>query len=112
MTNDELLEWKILALGSEIECYCTVLDEDEELEGEDIEAIENDIRVMKDWVKELEGRKVEVNKEDIKTRIRILKNMKDNCEMNMRGDDIEGELKEIYEEELKYIKKWLNEMKK
>ena len=31
MANDELLEWKILALGSEIECYYAILDEDEEL---------------------------------------------------------------------------------
>ena len=66
---------------------------------------------MKNWVKELEGSKVKVNKDDMQTRIRILENMADNCGLNIREGYVEGELKEIYKEELKYIKKWLKEIK-
>jgi len=110
--KDEDLECKINEIESEIEVYKSILEWDEELEEEDINDINNDIRIMKEWIKELKGHKVGADNKDSRRRIEILENMTDNCEVNIKEGNVEGEGKELLEEELGYIKKWLKEIKK
>ncbi len=111
MTNENL-EWKICEIENEIKACRSILKDNKTLAKEDIKWIKNDIRVMNDWVKDLRVCKVNVNSEDIKTRVKILEDVKDTCEVNLNEDDIEEELKKLYEYELKYIEKWLKEIKK
>jgi len=111
MKNEDL-EWRVCEIESEIEAYKSILKWDEELGEDDIKEIKNDIRIMKEWIKELKGHEVSADNKDSKRRIEILENMADNCEMNIKEGSVEGEGKELTEEELRYIKKWLKEIKK
>jgi len=110
--KDEYLEGKINEIESEIEVYHNILEGDKELGDDDIRAIKNDIRIMKEWIKELKGYKVSADNKDSKRRIEILENRAYNCEMNIKEGNVEGEGKELTEEELRYIKKWVKEIKK
>ena len=116
-------EWKVEALKMTRDFYQDVLDYDTDINDEFRKELEVGIKKINEWLGELSKQKKDTNKspEVLAWKIKILEEIKENIEINMEGsnececdcgcDEDAEELKEMYQEELKYAKRWLKELK-
>ena len=108
-------EWKIKALEECRDIYQDILDYDDEASDDFRRGLKIDRGNLKEWLKELRKNKKDINKDPgvVKWKIKILNEIKGNLELNLKGNEgyTDEEINEIYEEELEYVKRWLNELK-
>jgi len=107
-------EWKIEALKERRDFYQDVLDYDDEAGDDFRRELKIDREKLNEWLKELRKHKKDVNKEPevVKCKIEIMEEIKNDLEANINGGHLDEEAKEIYEGELGYAKRYLNELKK
>ena len=116
-------EWKIKALQERRDFCQDVLDYDPDIDDDFRKELEDDIKKLNEWLHELGKQKKAPDKdaEILAWKIKILDEIKSDIELNMNPDNENPfnsecdeeteETEEIYKEELKYVKRWIKELK-
>ena len=116
-------EWKAEALKMSRDFYQDVLDYDADIDDDSRKELEVGIKKINEWLSELSKQKKDTNKspEVLVWKIKLLDEIKKNIEINMEEpnecrcgcecDEDAEEIQEMYQEELKYVKRWLKELK-
>jgi len=107
-------EWRIKALEERRDFYQDILDYDDEASDDFRRELKTDRKKINEWLRELRKHKKDVNKdpEVVKWKIETMDQIKKDLEANINGGYLDEETKEMYEEELGYAKRYLDELKK
>jgi len=111
-TEKEFLEWKIDFLKDQIEWRDMILEEEENLDAGERKSLEEDIKNIKAWIKELKAKKrKECTEKDLKWKIDFLKERIEEVDMNRELAEGDDDYMELLENDDRNIKAWIKELK-